>query len=64
VKASRDYTVSLHIAFDDLLTFLSLFPEAKIFISHYNLEEYPAYESFCQVRHFELVNPNEAIEAS
>ena len=46
VKASRDYTVSLHIAFDDLLTFLSLFPEAKIFISHYNLEEYPAYESF------------------
>jgi hypothetical protein len=62
VKASRDYTVSLHIAFDDLLAFLLMFPKARIVISHYNLEERLAYESFCQVRNFELFNPNEAIE--
>jgi len=62
IKASRDYAVSLHIAFDDLLAFLSMFPDARIVISHYNLDESMAYKSFCQQRHFELFNPNEAIE--
>lgn len=61
VKASRDYAVSLHIAFDDLLQFFSIFPEARIVVSHYNLDEKISYQSFCQKRHFELFNPNEAI---
>ncbi len=60
-KASRDYAVSLHIAFEDLLKFLSLFSESRIVISHYNLDESKAYESFCKRRNFELFNPNEVI---